>query len=163
MMNQHVSGNQNQQRQPDADKAGGQSDDEGLGIEYLRNVSFGGTHCAEDADFLLPLQNTDIGDYTDHNGGNDEGNGDEGNQHIADDIDDIRYRGHERADGIGIGDGLVVLAFGFHAVIVGLQDLRHVFFALEIPGIDADGTGGFKVHIIQGTQVALIGIALGQP
>ena len=59
---------------------------------------------------LLTFQNTDIGDDADHNRGNHKGNADKSDQHVADDVDDIRDGGHQSADHIGVRDYLLVLS-----------------------------------------------------
>ena len=79
-------------------------------------------------------RNTDIGDDADHNRGNHKGNADKSDQHVADDVDDIRDGGHQSADHIGVRDYLLVFAFFFHRVIVTVEDGDNVFLALKVFG-----------------------------
>ena len=118
MVDQGVARNQNQQRQADADEASRQADDKGLGVEYLGNISFGRANGPENSDLLLPLQHADIGDNADHDGGYHQRDRHKGDQHIADDVDDIRHRGHQGAYHIGVGNDLILLPLRLHAAVV---------------------------------------------
>lgn len=88
VLNDHIDRNVKQYRDDDADHSGTESDDQGLGIEYTRNVAFRCADTAQDADLFCPFEYRDIGDDTDHNRGYDKGDADKRNQDIGDRIDD---------------------------------------------------------------------------
>ena len=55
-MDQRVAGDQQKQRQSDADQSGAQSDYESLGVEDLGDIPFGSADGPEDPDLLFPFQ-----------------------------------------------------------------------------------------------------------
>src|SRR5699024_1455635 len=152
VVDQGVAGDQDQKGCPDADQSGAQADDEGLRVEHLGDVLLGGSNGPQDADLFLAFQNADVGDDADHDGGYDQGNGHKGDQHIADDVDDVCDRGHHGAHQIGIGDHLLVFSFFFHPAVIVIQDGYHLFLALEIQRIDVNGRWLGKIHIAKGGQ-----------
>ena len=90
-MDEHVAGDQQNQAQAHAHAAGAQTDDEGLGVEYLRDVALGCADGTQDADLLAALQHADIGDDADHDGGHHQRDGHKGHQHVADHVDDLGH------------------------------------------------------------------------
>ena len=81
-----VDGDAQQHRQTNAGNAGGKAHDEGLGIEDAGNILLAGADGTQDADLFGALQHRDIGDDTDHNGGNHQRDG---------------HKAHRRAAGFG--------------------------------------------------------------
>ena len=60
MVDQKVARNHQKQREPDADQSCTESDDEGFGIEDLRNIAFRSTDRAQDTDLCLTFQTTEL-------------------------------------------------------------------------------------------------------
>ena len=161
-MDEHVAGDQQNQAQAHAHTAGAQTDDEGLGVEYLRDVALGRADGTQDADLLAALQHADIGDDADHDGGHHQRDGHKGHQHVADHVDDLGHRGHQGAHHIGVAHHLVILAICLGGGIVGVQCIHDQGLAVKVLRVDGNGAGVIEVGVAQALQVAVVGGGGGQ-
>ena len=152
-----VGGYAGQHGQADADDAGREAHDDGLGVEHAADVALAGADGAQDADLLLAFQHRNVGDDADHDGRHHQRDGHERHQHVADHVHDVGDRGHERAHEVGVGDHLVVFAVGGHAVVVGVEDADDLLFALEVDGVDVDAARLVEVGVAQLLQVVVVG------
>ena len=148
MVNEHIARYEQQQGDYDSKQTCQQTNDECLRIEYLRNIFLGGTDCTQNTDFLLSFQYTDIGDNTNHDGRYHKWDGDKGDQYIADNIDNIRHRGHQCTHIIGIGNHLVLIHL-LHICIIAIQYIDHLLLAFKILRIDADAARLIQIGISQ--------------
>ena len=130
-----------------ADQTRAKADDKGLGVEDLGDVALAGTDGPEHADLLGPLHDGDIGDNADHDGGDDQGNGHEGDQNIADRVDDCLDGGHHDARQGRVADDLVLLALGFHVIVVPVQEVQENLLACEIHEVDGDSGGVLQIRV----------------
>ena len=144
-----------EQGHQDADDAGGEAHDERLGVKDPGHIPAGGADGPQDADLLGALQHADVGDDPDHNGGNDKGDADKGNEHIADDIRDGDHGGHEQAHIIRIGDRLA----GFGIFVILRDQISDPLLGLKILRVDIDGGRTVRIADAEGGQVLLIGVA----
>ena len=152
-MHQEIGGDQQQFGDQNAHQTGSQTHNEGLCIEHTADIPLGCTHGTENTDLLGSLQNGNVGDDADHNGGNHQRNAHKGNEDIADGIDDGGNRGHHQAYHIGVNDLIVFVL----ALVVIVDDLRNGILCLKILGVDVDGAGLLQIGNTHFVQVAFIG------
>jgi len=151
-VDEHITGDEQQQAEHYAHHAGAQADDKGLGIEHLRDVVLGSTDGTQDSNLLAALQHADIGDDADHDGGHHQRDGHKSHQHIADHAHDLGDRVHQGTHHVGIVDHLVLLALLPHGSVVGVQLAYHLRLGVKAVGVDIDAIGLCVVHITDVAQ-----------
>ena len=152
-----IAGDEEDLAEDDAHDARAEADDEGLCVEHLGDVPLGGTDGPEDADLLPALKDADIGDDADHDGGNDQRDGDEGHHHAADHVHDLGHTGHQGAHEVGVLHHFFVLALRGHPCVVGVQLFQNDRLAGEVLRVDLDLAGGVLICIAEGRQVGFVG------
>ena len=151
-----IHGQRYQRHENDGEDTGHEALYDRLGIEDVGNVALARAHGAQDTDFLLAFEHADVGDDADHDRTHDERDGDERDEHHGDHVDDVGDGAHERAHDVGVGDGLVLLARGFHVSVVLVDDVLDDLFVIEALGVDAGGNRVGYIGIAQGLQVVLV-------
>ena len=141
----------------DGKDARDQALDEGLGVEDALDVALGRADGAQDADLLLALQDTDVGDDADHDGAHHQRDAHEGNEHQADHVHDVRDGAHDDAHVVRVANHAVVLAGGTGPLVVGVNGGEHVLLGREVLGVDGDGDGVVRVRVAQGREVVVVG------
>lgn len=106
-------------------------------------IPLGGADGAKNADFLCPFLDGNQGDDADHNGGDNQRNRDEGNQHIGNGVDDGGDGRHHQAHIICVLDLFQVV---HHRVVIG-NGLFDDLFVFKGGGVDVDGGWVVQIHI----------------
>ena len=123
---------QQQQAHSYAYQAGAESDDDGLGVEYARDVLLGRSDSTKYSDLLGTLQHGDVCDDSDHDRGYDQGYRHEGYEHVADRVGDLLDGVDEHSGDIRITDDLVFFAGLLHVIVVVVDELQEGFLRIEI-------------------------------
>ena len=132
-------------------KAREKADNEGFSIEDAGDVVLAGSKCAKDADLLGSFVDGNVGDNTNHDGTDDEGDGDESNKNICDGVDDGLNAVGEDAGGVGVFDLLLFCVLG----IVCFDQIKKMRFAVKT--IEEDGDAGGRVEILIAKRVEVTG------
>ena len=147
-----------QHRDHNAEDAGEQAFDEGLGVEDLRDIVLGRTDRAENTDLFGPFQDRDVGDDRDHDARDDQGDGDERDQDIADGVDDLRDGRGDRRDEVSVSH-LFGVIFDLRVVIV--DELDDGLLPFKVGGIDGDHGGFVFRGISELLENGVIGVDTG--
>ena len=157
-MDHIIDGEEQEPGDDHADHPGQHSDDKGLRIEDGGDVSLGGADRAQDTDLLGPLQNGDVGDDPDHDGGHDQGDGDKRDQHVGDSVHDRLHGAHQDSCDVRVLQFLLLLG----DVVVVLQKFGEAVFGLEVVKIERDPGGVVLALIAQLQEIALIGVVFAR-
>lgn len=157
MVDDGVSGDEQDECGDDANDASQGTGDECFGIEDFGDVVLAGTECSENADFFSSFQNGDVGDNTDHDGGYDQGDGDKGNQDKGYGVDDVGDGFHHGCDKVCVDDDFVILAAVFHLLVVVIQDILDRGLGIKVIGIDINFGWFVEICISQCCKVGLCG------
>ncbi len=150
--------NTDELRDEDGEHTGEQTLYEGLRVEDLRDIVLGGTDGPKDTDLLGPLEDGDIGDDGDHNARDDQRDGHESDEHIADGVDDL---GDGRRDGgneVRVRDPFRLLA---DLLVIVVNELNDGLLPLKVCGVNGDGAGVVEGVVAELLQHALIGVDAG--
>ena len=147
---------QEQQARDYSYHARAESDDDGLRVEYPRDILLGGTNRAEYSDLLGPFKNGDVCDDSDHDGRYDQRYRDESDEHVADRICDVLYRFDQNARDVGVADDHVLVAVVLHLLVVVIDELEEVFLRLEVLEVERHRVRFVDVGVAELHQVGIV-------
>ena len=136
----------------DTDGAGDETLDEIFGVKDAGDVFFTGADGAENADFLSALEDGNVGDDGNHNGGNDKRDGNEGDEDGGNDV----YNGfggiHEGTDGVVVDD-FIGVGLG---IVVFIQDGDNLFFCVIIFRVDVNRRRSVEIGDTENAEILFI-------